>query len=793
MKKTGSRNKFFKTRNFSFILGLLIVLIILILSQTTGVLSRIETSVTDLHFLYRSLKTGRQRQEGVVETENNLRINPDMVILGVDLQSLDRFGKWPFPRWQHANLLNFFSRISDQNNRESSILLDIFFVEPSQAVEDLLLINAIQENGRVVLETILDEEAPPLGNGEEYFDRQEILYQKAGRITRITGDTGQLPVFYGLQPPLKPYARAASSYGHASFIDDQDQVYRRVHLITRSARLLEEVKLTGLSPDFPLDESRFERLEWINQDNRRVQVKTPLTQPGIEELRRNMEKNGVLKYVDTDSDGEIDESYYVLYKYRDDIIPAAVLTLALKYFNRTFDDLEIVLGKHIKIKQPEIFDSSTGTLWPYAIMEKGPVYDEEGEIVEPGVFREVSEITIPIDRRGRMLINYMGPASQTGMGAYQTFPLRSYAGFAAQPPDSLPSGWVPTRAYENKIIMVGAFEKGIADDIKTTPYGLMYGIEIQANALNTILMENYLTQPPFWVKVLILLALVMLVCFLASRIAALASFFLTLFLILVLFLGITLVFDVKNLVIDFAGPALGMIVAFISVVAYRAMTEERDKKRIKNMFSTYLSPKVVDQIIDQPPELGGLDKNITVFFSDIRGFSTLSESMSPQELVQILNAYLSAMTDVILEYDGTLDKYEGDAIMAFWGAPVSQEDHALLACKAAVRQIEVLKELNKTFPPEIRINIGIGLNTGIMTVGNMGSIQRMDYTLIGDNVNLGARLEGTNKIYGTQIIMSEYTHEMVKEKVIARELDNIRVKGKNRPVSIYELLDVIEG
>jgi adenylate cyclase len=341
--------------------------------------------------------------------------------------------------------------------------------------------------------------------------------------------------------------------------------------------------------------------------------------------------------------------------------------------------------------------------------------------------------------------------------------------------------------------MVGAFEKGIADDQKTTPYGLMYGIEVHANALNTILMENFLTVPPLWVNFLILLGLVMLICFLASRTPALVSFVITLVLFLGLFLAITLVFDAQNLLLDFTAPALGMVLALISVVAYRAMTEERDKKRIKNMFSTYLSPKVVDQIIDKPPELGGMDKNLTVFFSDIRGFTTLSESMSPQELVKILNTYLSAMTDIILEFEGTLDKYEGDAIMAFWGAPLPQEDHALLACKASVRQIEALKVLNQNFPPEITINIGIGLNTGIMTVGNMGSAQRMDYTLIGDNVNLGARLEGTNKVYGTQIIISEYTYEMVKDQVIARELDTIRVKGKNRPVAIYELLDIKEG
>jgi adenylate cyclase len=210
------------------------------------------------------------------------------------------------------------------------------------------------------------------------------------------------------------------------------------------------------------------------------------------------------------------------------------------------------------------------------------------------------------------------------------------------------------------------------------------------------------------------------------------------------------------------------------------------------MFGKYVNPKVVDQILENPPELGGVDKNLTVFFSDIRGFTTLSESMTPQDLVNHLNIYLTAMTDIILEFDGTLDKYEGDAIMCFWGAPVDQADHALRACKAALRQLTALEKLNEQWPPEKRINIGIGLNSGIMTVGNMGSIGRMDYTIMGDQVNLGARLEGTNKAYKTQIIISEFTYGMVKDHVVVRELDNIRVKGKNKPVLIYELIDILE-
>jgi adenylate cyclase len=348
-------------------------------------------------------------------------------------------------------------------------------------------------------------------------------------------------------------------------------------------------------------------------------------------------------------------------------------------------------------------------------------------------------------------------------------------------------------AVGNKILMVGPFSKGIAEDEKTTPYGLMFGVEIHANALNTILMNNFLYHISEWANALILLAMALLTAFMASRLPTVWSLVLSVVLAVVFFFAVMLIFDLYNQIITLSTPILGVLLSFLAVIVYRIMTEEKDKRRIRDMFSTYVSRRVVDQIINNPPELGGQNKDLTVLFSDIRGFTTLSETMSPQALVNHLNEYLTAMTGIILEYEGTLDKYVGDEIMCFWGAPLPQEDHAMLACQSALRQMEVLRQLNESWPPERKLNIGIGINSGIMLVGNMGSLQRMDYTLTGDNVNLGARLEGTNKSYFTNIIMSEYTYGLVRDKVIARELDNIRVKGKNQPVLIYELIDAIDG
>jgi adenylate cyclase len=419
-------------------------------------------------------------------------------------------------------------------------------------------------------------------------------------------------------------------------------------------------------------------------------------------------------------------------------------------------------------------------------------FDKDGNLVKEGKKRVLDKLDIPIDSQGAMLINFMGFPSSDSPDGQQTFPVRSYASYAEKAPGPNPDSWRRTMAVGNKILMVGAFSAGMAADQKTTPFGLMFGIEIHANALNTILMDNFLMAVPKWVDIAVLVLLVLIVAFMSSRLTALLSFFGTFFLEIAFFFATNAAFEYRTTLINFSSPALGMVFTFLAIVVYRAMTEERDKKAIRETFGKYLSSEVVDQLMEDPPELGGVDKDLTVLFSDIRSFTTLSETMSPQELVNHLNCYLTAMTDVIFEYGGYLDKYVGDEVMCFWGAPLPQQDHAIRACKCALRQMEKLRELNASWPENRRINIGIGVNSGIMTVGNMGSPSRMNYTLMGDNVNLGARLEGTNKEYGTNVIISEYTFGLVKDHFLVRELDNIRVKGKNKPVLIYELVDCLE-
>lgn len=785
--------KILETRYFGLIIGILVIGVFLFLMSFTAIPERLELKLLTVHFRLKNVFQGETIQEGVVLQEQNPGISPDIVIVGVDTNSLNRFGRWPWPRWRHADLVNSFSRITDQGNRESALFLDFFFIEPADdAYSDAVLIEAIEDSERVFLETVLTNEAPPPMAEDEFFARHEVLFDNVGRITDIEGPWWEMRTHFGIEPPLQPYGNATTGYGHANFDQDWDAVFRRQPLIAKVARLVDEMRLDELTIDYPVDFGNFERLSWMDTNGIYHHIEYPLTERELDKLQQDMAARAPQNAVD--NDGENDQFFYVVQKFRDQFIPSITLSLALNYFNKTYADLEIVIGEYIRIPGPQYFDPTTQNWGEYSVPVRLPEYDADGNLADEGEYRLVDEIVIPINENGEMLINFMGFRSSASRDGYQTFPVRSYSAYASRVPGPDPFTWTrPTLALENEIVMVGAFSTGMAEDEKLTPYGLMYGVEMHANTLNTIIMDRFIRYAPAWMDIAILAALVLLTAFIASRLQTIWSFGITILAIIIFFFASTMIFDTQAFIVNFSSPALAMILTFVAVVVYRVMTEEKDKARIREMFGRYVSPLVVDEILADPPELGGVDKDLTIFFSDIRGFTKLSEGMTPQELVNHLNIYLGVMTDILLEYNGTLDKYIGDAVMCFWGAPLPQPNHAILACKTALRQMEALRQLNDSWPEERQINIGIGINSGITTVGNMGSLGRMNYTLAGDNVNIAARLEGANKLYKTNVLISEGTYGLVKDQVVARELDHIRPKGKDMPVVIYELLDVIDG
>lgn len=380
------------------------------------------------------------------------------------------------------------------------------------------------------------------------------------------------------------------------------------------------------------------------------------------------------------------------------------------------------------------------------------------------------------DAVARMMIDYEGDVA--------TYPYVSIA-------DVVKRKFAPG-TFRGKLVLVGASATGIGD-LRSTPFGgINYpGVEIHANVIDNILNRHSLVRGADQVAVdlaLILLFGVPLGLWLA--LAQPRSMLFGLLLLVPFGLGVWFAF-LHGWWLNFIVPS-GTLVANVGFVAmYRALVEEKEKRRVRSAFQQYLSPEVIRQVLEDPDLVKPRKTGITVMFSDVRGFTTISEKLDAQDLATLLNEYLTDMTQIVFRRNGTLDKYIGDAIMAFWNAPIQVRGHATEACHAALEMIARLKEMQKKWRAEGKpvLDIGVGLCTGIVSVGNMGSELRYGYTALGDTVNLSSRLEGLNKEYGTHILLSDSTYTEVEDPLLVfRELDLIRVKGKLQPVVLYELV-----
>ena len=346
--------------------------------------------------------------------------------------------------------------------------------------------------------------------------------------------------------------------------------------------------------------------------------------------------------------------------------------------------------------------------------------------------------------------------------------------------------------FKGKIVLVGASATGIGD-LRSTPFGgINYpGVEIHANVIDNILNRYFLVRGANQVAVdLLLIFLFGVPLGLWLALAQPRSMLFGLLLLVPFGFGVWYAF-LHGWWLNFIVPS-GTLVANVGFVAmYRALVEEKEKRRVRGAFQQYLSPEVIRRLLENPDLVKPRKTEITVMFSDVRGFTTISEKLDAQELAALLNEYLTDMTQIVFRHNGTLDKYIGDAVMAFWGAPFEDPDHATEGCHAALEMIARLKEMQKKWKAEGKpvLDIGVGLCTGVASVGNMGSELRYGYTALGDTVNLSSRLEGLNKEYATHILLSDTTYAAVEDPLLVfRELDLIRVKGKLQPVTLYELV-----
>ncbi len=389
------------------------------------------------------------------------------------------------------------------------------------------------------------------------------------------------------------------------------------------------------------------------------------------------------------------------------------------------------------------------------------------------------DLNISADKKGKMFVNYQG--------GYKTF---KYIPFYEVYKKTYKK--TSKNFFKDKYVIIGSSAPGLGD-LKSTPVSnLLPGVEIQATALNTILNRDYITRSYFPVDaILIITGSVVTACLLSVFSPLLGTIIVLSTEIIIIFISFILFIN-NNFLLTTVPLCTVINTCYMSIISYRLITEERQKRKLKNIFQRYVSPQVVNLIINSSdrPALGGERKKMTVLFSDIRNFTPMSEKLKPEEVVNVLNEYFTSMAEIIFQYDGTIDKFIGDCIMAFWGAPIYHSDDALRAVKAALGMKKKLEELQKKWKKEGKppVTVGIGINTGEVVVGNIGSPERMEYTTIGDEVNLASRLQSIAK--EGQIFISKSTYREVCEEIEAKEMTPVKVKGKSEPVILYEVTGI---
>ncbi len=619
-----------------------------------------------------------------------------VVIATIDTKSVDRYGRWPWPRSRMAELVE---TLNDYYN-VSTIGFDIVFSEPEQGA------------GIAITERYANLFAklgfPPGSRTKRY-----LAFLNRSK-SELDGDAR-----FGRALAAKP----TSILGYFFFARNQ-VAHATNEELAASARRIAGSEISLLKGAF---DKGLIPVGYVPESN-------------IDKIFKGGVLSGFFDVNPDPEDGTV-RRIHLLMQHGENIYPALVLQVLRHYYG----------AKNIIV-----------------------------ETDENGLIRaiEVGKNYIETNSDSSILLNYKGPQA--------TFPHYSIYDIIEKQ--------IPKEALEDKIVLVGATEKGIYD-LRTTPVGVDFpGVEIHANLLDNLLTNSYFKLDLFN-DVYTFFVLLGLGLLLGIALPNLKNIYGTV-LVVALLLGYAVAhrWMVTELLTwtSFIYPALAIILIWGAVTLYRFLVTDKDKRFIKGAFQQYLSPEVITQLMDNPQmlQLGGERRVMTAFFSDVQGFSTISEQLDPTELVHLLNVYLTAMTNLVTEVDGTIDKYEGDAIIAFFGAPMPHEDHATRACMVSLAMQKRLAEMREQWEQEGSppLYMRIGLNTGAMVVGNMGSEKRFDYTMMGNAVNLAARLEGANKNYATYSCISEMTYEAAKDAIEVRELDLIRVMGITTAVRIYELV-----
>lgn len=627
-------------------------------------------------------------------------VDSPVVIAAIDTKSVDKYGRWPWPRARMAELLKQLREYYGAK----VVGFDIVFSEPDP--NDVTTAEVLKH---------YSQEVKTLNpNSKEHLKQVDRIYQKLA--DDLSNDSN-----FGKELAQTP----GVVNGYFFFANLERLGHLTQAELSKSAKMIEG--------------SAIKVIHGMNHLEFAPVYQVGAVESNIAQLSPKGSQAGYFNVFPDPEDGTVRRVHLVL-QYGEQYYPS----LDLQILRRYYDDAPIKM-----------------------------LVNESG--IEAFL---VGEQRIDTASDGSVMINYRGPAF--------TFP--NYSVW------DLINRKVDKDALRDKIVLLGATEVGVFD-LRTSPVGVDFpGVEVHANLLDNLIYGDYFYLSDF-TQVLTLAVVLVLGLFLGlvlPRLRALPGALLVLVLGGGFFYANYWSVENNQTWISFVYVLLTILLNWLGIMLFQYFGEEKDKRFIKGAFGQYLSPEIIEELVKNPKslQLGGEQREITAFFSDVQGFSTISEALTPKELVELLNEYLTVMTDIIMRHGGTVDKFEGDAIIAFFGAPVVQADHALRCALASLEMQTRLGEMRAQWEKEARpeLYMRIGINSDVAVVGNMGSAQRMDYTMMGDGVNLAARLEGVNKQYKCFTMISQNTKEAIGDACETRELDLIRVVGKSEPIRIYELI-----
>ena len=671
----------------------------------------------------------------------------------IDDQSIDALGRWPWPR-------SYFGALIDSLAADGAKVIgfDIIYSEPE--------INPIKVN-LIRLKSMYDSRGVArLGTaGKEFGDILTQVVDELPDSDQLLADAMQRHGSVISTLVFHSFEADVDAEGETPVVDGDDQPPADLLEETGEggdqppAELLEEIGEGGdQPPDDMMDDKGWEELS----EGEGFELDAFIPDKVRQEEYRNITGDGPM--FDVPKAGGL---LLPINKFVD-----ASLGFGFVNFHPEIDGglrWENMIIEHLDRYYPPI---GIGMLMEYYGLEGDDLTAVKGEGIRLG------DIMIPTDEKARLLVNYYGP-----FGSINYYSIVDII-----------EGNYPPGTFQDKIILVGGAATGLGD-VWLTPFDpSLPGVEKHATVISNILQGDFIRRPPSarLISLLLIVSVGLALGFFIPRMPSVLYVLLFTAVTLAVLLGVVLImFLVNGIWVNLIYPFGNLMVVSIGVVVYQYFTEEREKRQIKKAFKMYLNDALVEQLAESHDglQLGGDEKVLTVLFSDIRNFTSISEGMTPEQLVSLINTYLSLMTKTIMNENGTVDKYIGDAIMAIYGAPIHSEVHPVEACRTALKMMHDLDQvrgewMERGYPV---INIGIGINTGRMVVGNMGSEDRFDYTVMGDSVNLASRLEGLTKAYGAGVIVSEFTAEKLTDFVV-KDLDLVRVKGKDKPIRIFELL-----